>query len=50
MRSATSSALETIVKWLVVVLDLPVRLVDMPLAFKLRHLDGRVQDSLLNKR
>lgn len=28
------------------VLDLPVRLVDMLLAFTLRHMDGRVQDSL----
>ena len=42
----TRSALEAIVKWLVMVLDLPVRLVDMLLAFTLRHMDGRVQDSL----
>jgi hypothetical protein len=48
--SATSSVVETIVKWLVVVLDLPVRVVDMLSAFTLRHTDGRVQDSPLNKR
>jgi hypothetical protein len=42
--------LETIIKWMVMVLDLPARLGAMLLAFTLRHMDGRVQDLPLNKR
>jgi hypothetical protein len=48
--SAASSALETIIKSMVMVLGLPARLVAMLLAFTLHHMDGRVQDSPLNKR